>query len=50
MGKTAQFGETYRMQAKNEPPPDLCEVCGGELDIDPESGEGHCPVCENPEE
>ena len=31
------------------PPLDLCEVCGGEMDYDPESKEGHCPVCESPE-
>ncbi len=28
------------------PPLDLCEVCGGETDYDPESKERHCPVCE----
>lgn len=27
-----------------------CELCGAEMDVDPESGEQHCPVCENPEE
>jgi hypothetical protein len=31
-------------------PVELCEICGGEMDMEPESGEQHCPVCENPEE
>ena len=48
--KITQFGETYRMNTRDEASPEICEVCGGELDIDPESGESHCPVCENPEE
>ncbi|UFS69877.1 hypothetical protein LPW11_18565 [Geomonas sp. RF6] len=24
----------------------VCAVCGSELEIEPESGELHCPVCE----
>jgi len=24
----------------------VCAVCGAELEIEPESGELHCPVCE----
>ena len=50
MGVIKQFGEAYRRQTKEETPAVICEVCGGEMEIDPDSGEGHCPVCENPEE
>lgn len=28
----------------------ICEICGERLEIDPESGECRCPVCEMPEE
>ena len=49
MGDTKRFGEEYRRQ-KGEVPADICELCGEKLEIDPETGEGHCPVCENPEE
>ena len=27
----------------------LCTICGGDLEIDAESGEYHCPVCEDQE-
>jgi hypothetical protein len=48
MGVLQRFGEMYRKWRNGVIPPEICEVCGGELDIDPESGGGHCPVCENP--
>jgi len=50
MGAHKQFGETYRRQTRNETPQGVCEVCGGELEVDMETGDEHCPVCENPEE
>ncbi len=50
MGTDKEFGEAYRKKAKGETPPGICEICGGDLDMDPESNEGHCPVCESPEE
>lgn len=43
-------GETYRKLRQEAIPPGICAVCGELLDADPESGEEHCPVCENPEE
>ena len=49
MGVLQRFGELYRKWLKGANPPDICEVCGGEMDVDPESGESHCPVCESPE-
>ncbi len=27
----------------------VCELCGTEWEMEPESGEFHCPVCDNPE-
>lgn len=27
----------------------VCELCGGECELDRESGEYRCPVCDNPE-
>ncbi len=50
MGNLERFGEQYRKGLMPAVPPELCEVCGEELEIDPESGEGHCLVCEDPEE
>jgi len=49
MGIIKRFGELYRKFRRRGIPTEICEVCGGELEIDPESGERHCPVCENPE-
>ena len=49
MGDSKRFGETYRTWAKGEKPEGICEVCGGELEIDPESGEKSCPSCDSPE-
>ncbi|KAF0221554.1 MAG: hypothetical protein FD174_323 [Geobacteraceae bacterium] len=49
MGVLQRFGEMYRKWRRGAIPSEICEVCGEELEIDPESGEGHCPVCENPE-
>ena len=49
MGVLQRFGEMYRKWSKGATPPGICEICGGELEIDPESGEGRCPVCEDPE-
>jgi len=49
MGVLQRFGEMYRKWRKGVIPPEICEACGGELDVDPESRESHCPVCENPE-
>ncbi len=50
MGVLERFGEMYRKLRKGATPPEICEICGAELESDPESGEKHCPVCENPEE
>lgn len=50
MGYLKRFGKMYRDFRKREPSSGICEVCGEELEVDPESGEEHCPVCENPEE
>jgi len=50
MGDSKKYGEIYRKAIKEVIPPEVCEVCGGELEIDPETGESHCPVCENPEQ
>ena len=50
MGVLQRFGELYRKWRKGAIPSEICEVCGGELEVDPESGEDHCPVCENPEQ
>jgi len=49
MGVLKRFGEIYRKWGKGALPPGICEVCGGAMEVDPESGEEHCPVCENPE-
>ncbi len=51
MTETKRFGEEYRRSHKEVVvPADVCELCGGPMEIDPESGEGHCPVCEEEEE
>ncbi len=50
MGNMKRFGEEYWQRRKGEIPAEICEVCRGELEMDPESAEGHCPVCENPEQ
>jgi hypothetical protein len=50
MGFLKRFGKMYRDLIKGAPSPGICEVCGGEIEADPESGEEHCTVCENPEE
>ncbi len=44
-----RFGEMYRKWRRGATPSEICEVCGEEMEIDRETGEGHCPVCENPE-
>jgi hypothetical protein len=49
MGDSKKFGETYRKVIQGAIPPEICEVCGCELEIDPETGVAHCPTCENPE-
>jgi|GEM_PF-2107876 len=49
MGVLKRFGEMYRKWRTGEIPAGICEVCGEDMEIDPESGERHCPVCENPE-
>jgi rubrerythrin len=49
MGVLQRFGEMYRKWRRGAIRQEICEVCGEELEIDPESSEGHCPVCENPE-
>ena len=28
----------------------VCEVCGNDLEMDPESGEQHCLICDIPDE
>ncbi len=28
----------------------VCEICGERLEVDRESGERHCPVCEMPDQ
>ncbi|HEX8960451.1 MAG TPA: hypothetical protein VF775_02670 [Geobacteraceae bacterium] len=45
-----RFKNDERKDARKESPSLLCELCGAECETDPESGELHCPVCENPEE
>jgi hypothetical protein len=50
MGILKRFGKMYRDFTKRAPSSGICEVCGEELEVDPESGEQHCPTCENPEE
>ncbi len=50
METTKRFGEGYRKKVQGEKAEGICEVCGGELEIDRESGESHCPVCEDPEQ
>ncbi len=50
MDTTKRCGETYRKLVKDAPPPGICQLCGGELDVDPEGSEAHCPVCEGPDE
>lgn len=49
MERSKQFGETYRKSVQGEKLKEVCELCGEELDIDPESGERYCPSCDNPE-
>ncbi len=50
MGDTKRFGEEYRRRQKVEVPADICELCGEKLEVDPETGECHCLVCEDSEE
>lgn len=50
MGLLKRFGERYRKRRKEAIPSVNCEVCRERLDMDRESGEEHCPVCENPEQ
>lgn len=50
MGVTKRFGDKYHEIMKDVPSSGICEVCGELLEIDPESGEEHCPICESPEE
>jgi len=50
MGPLQRFGEIYRKCSKQATSPEICEVCGTELETDPESGEKSCPVCENPDQ
>lgn len=49
MGVLQRFGEMYRKWRRGAIPPEICEVCGGELEINPGSRESRCPVYENPE-
>lgn len=49
MGILQRFGESYRKRLVEPLPPEICEICGGVMDVDPESGERHCPVCDNPD-
>jgi hypothetical protein len=49
MGSDKKFGKGFREATRGAVPLEICEVCGAELEIDPESGEVSCPVCENPE-
>lgn len=50
MGDSQRFGENFRKWSKGGKSPEMCEVCGEKMEMDPESGEGHCPVCEEPEQ
>jgi hypothetical protein len=50
MGLLKRFGNRYRDSIKEATSPGICGVCGEEMEIDPESGEEHCPECDNPEE
>ncbi|WP_298266575.1 hypothetical protein [Geobacter sp.] len=33
-----------------DPEKKVCELCGASLQLDPEEGQYHCPVCEADEE
>ncbi len=46
MGTDKKFGKGYRESTRGAVPSEICEICGGELEIDPESGEVCCPICE----
>jgi hypothetical protein len=50
MGVLQRYGEMYQQGRKETVPSEICEVCGAELEFDPDGGEGHCPVCEDPEQ
>lgn len=50
MGVLKRFGENYRKRNKEGIPSSVCEVCGEKLEVDQDSGEEHCRVCENPEQ
>ena len=39
MGVIKRFGKMYRQWRTGEIPAGICEVCGEEMEIDPESGE-----------
>lgn len=50
MKEVVRYPERSRKWRKDVTPAvELCEICGAEMDVDQESGEQHCPVCESPD-
>ncbi len=47
--KGGLMGNLARKDEGKRRPAELCELCGEALEIDPESREGHCIFCEEPE-
>jgi hypothetical protein len=43
------MGNIARRDERKDRPVEICELCGEALEIDPESREGHCNFCEEPE-
>jgi uncharacterized Zn finger protein (UPF0148 family) len=33
------------LNKQKEEPPEVCDICGGKMERDPESGELYCPDC-----
>lgn len=46
MGGTKRFGKEYREEVGAKVPAEICPLCGERLEVDAESGEAYCPVCE----
>ncbi len=47
--KGGGMGDLARKDEGKRRPAELCELCGEALEIDPESRDGHCIFCEEPE-
>ncbi len=43
------MGNIARKDEGKRRPTEICELCGETLEVDPESREGHCIFCEEPE-